>query len=58
MLGKYQKKNFIIAVSWIKVCRYCRTMFLKLCVATHWYVILIFQGRRTKLNSVQFYSLI
>jgi len=35
----------------------CRTMVLKLCVATPWCVVLIFQGRRTNVNSVQFYSM-
>jgi len=31
------------------------TMVLKLCFATPWCVVWIFQGRRTKVNSVQFY---
>ena len=34
-----------------------KLMVLKLCVATPWCVVLIFQGCRTKVNSVQFYSL-
>jgi len=32
-------------------------MVLKLCVATPWCVVVIFQGRRTKVNSAQFYSM-
>jgi len=32
-------------------------MVLKLCVATPWGVALIFQGRRTKVNPLQCYSL-
>jgi len=36
---------------------YVKSVVLKPCIATPWCVISIFQGRRTKANSVQFYAL-